>query len=89
MIVQEKTKESLIILGVMLPLSICLCPSESKNLKVKWTSALLDLERISGSLSKIDQLGSDLSKVADVLGKLADLQDNQVQKGFGSKEYVA
>jgi hypothetical protein len=51
---------------------------------------LCDLERISGSLAKLEKMGCDLGRVAEILGKLTDFQTNQeLPTGSGGKEYIA
>ncbi|NLF87453.1 hypothetical protein GX563_01365 [Candidatus Bathyarchaeota archaeon] len=49
-----------------------LMPERVKKLEGQMGNVLCDLEKISGSLSKLDKMGYDIAKVADVLCKLAD-----------------
>lgn len=53
-----------------------LMPERVKKLEGQIGNVLYDLEKISGSLTKLDKMGYDLAKVAEVLCKLADSEGN-------------
>jgi hypothetical protein len=54
-----------------------LMPERVKKLEGQVDIALGDLERISGSLSKLEKMGVDLARVAEVLGRLVDVEGSQ------------
>ncbi len=54
-----------------------LMPERIKQLEGQMGNVLYDLEKISGSLSKLDKMGCDLAKVAEVLCRLVDSEGNQ------------
>jgi hypothetical protein len=72
-----------------------LMPERVKKLEGQVETALTDLEKISGSLAKLEKMGCDLAKVADVLGKLVGSleggsnQDASKTSGEGGKSYVS
>jgi hypothetical protein len=67
-----------------------LMPERVKKLEGQFDNVLCDLERISGSLAKLEKMGCDLGRVAEILGKLTDFQTNQeLPTGSGGKEYIA
>lgn len=68
-----------------------LMPERIKKLEGQVDNALCDLEKISGSLVKLEKMGVDLAKVTEILGKLADLESGQGSKGSvdGGKSYVS
>ena len=70
-----------------------LMPERVKKLEGQFDNVLCDLERISGSLSKLEKIGCDLGKVAEILSKLVDFEccnDAQETKDFtnGGNRYV-
>jgi len=70
-----------------------LMPERVKKLEGQFDNVLCDLEKISGSLVKLEKMGCDLGKVAEILGKLVDFEccnDAQETKGFtnGGSRYV-
>jgi hypothetical protein len=49
-----------------------------------------NLAKISGSLTKLEKMGCDLGRVAEILSKLTEFQTNQeLPSGPGGKEYIA
>ncbi len=69
-----------------------LMPERVKKLEGQFDNVLCDLERISGSLVKLEKMGCDLGRVADILGKLLVSEGAQdVAKGSvdGGKSYVS
>ncbi|MCW4003611.1 MAG: hypothetical protein NWE95_06850 [Candidatus Bathyarchaeota archaeon] len=69
-----------------------LMPERLKKLEGQMGNVLYDLEKIAGSIAKLDKMGYDLAKVAEVLCKLADSEDNpDVSKASvdGGKGYVS
>jgi hypothetical protein len=52
---------------------------------------LCDLKKISGNLAKLEKIGYDLGRVAEVLGKLVDFERQSAPKASveGSKGYVS
>jgi hypothetical protein len=69
-----------------------LMPERVKKLEGQFDNVLCDLERISGSLVKLEKMGCDLGRVADILGKLVDSEGNQgIAKGSvdGGSSYVS
>jgi hypothetical protein len=67
-----------------------LMPERVKKLEGQVENALFNLEKISGSLAKLEKIGCDLAKVADALGKLTDFErDQEPLKTQGGKDYVA
>jgi hypothetical protein len=49
-------------------------PERVKKLEGQVGNVIFDLEKISGSLAKLDKMGCDLAKVAEVLCKLVDTE---------------
>jgi hypothetical protein len=67
-----------------------LMPERVKKLEGQFDNVLSDLEKISGSLSKLEKMGCDWGRVAEILGKLTEFQTNQeLPSGPGGKEYIA
>ena len=67
-----------------------LMPERVKKLEGQFDNVLSDLEKIFGSLTKLEKMGCDLGRVAEILGKLTELQVNQeLPSGAGGKEYIA
>ena len=69
-----------------------LMPERVKKLEGQFDNVLCDLERISGSLVKLEKMGCDLGRVADILGKLVDPEGTQdIAKGSvdGGNSYVS
>lgn len=52
-------------------------PERVKKLEGQVGNVLCDLEKISGSISKLEKIGYDLGRVADILGKLVDFESAQ------------
>jgi hypothetical protein len=63
-----------------------LMPERVKKLEGQVDNVLSDLEKISGSLVKLEKMGCDLAKVADVLGKLVDFENSSQGQPQGSEE---
>ena len=69
-----------------------LMPERVKKLEGQFDNVLCDLERISGSLARLEKMGCDLERVADILGKLVDPEGTQdIAKGSanGGNSYVS
>ncbi len=71
-----------------------LMPERVKKLEGQVETALSDLERISVSLAKLENLGGDLAKVADALGRLVGSLEGNTQEASktsenGGKSYVS
>lgn len=69
-----------------------LMPERVKKLEGQVGNVLCDLEKISGSLSKLEKIGYDLGKVADILGKLVAPEGSQElarASAEGGKNYVS
>ena len=69
-----------------------LMPERVKKLEGQFDNVLSDLEKISGSLARLEKMGCDLGRVADILGKLAETGTTQeVAKGSvdGGDSYVS
>jgi predicted transcriptional regulator len=71
-----------------------LMPERVKKLEGQVETALTDLERISVSLAKLENLGGDLAKVADALGRLVGSLEGNTQEASktsenGGKSYVS
>ena len=67
-------------------------PERVKKLEGQFDNVLCDLERISGSLAKLEKMGCDLGRVADILGKLLNFEGAQdLAKGSvnGGDSYVS
>jgi hypothetical protein len=69
-------------------------PERVKKLEGQVETALSDLERISGSLAKLEKMGCDLAKVADALGRLVGSLEGSTQEAAkasenGGKSYVS
>ncbi len=52
-------------------------PERVKKQEGQMGNVLYGLEKISGSLTKLDKMGYDLAKIAEVLCKQADSEGNQ------------
>jgi len=69
-----------------------LMPERVKKLEGQMGNVLYDLEKIAGSLTKLDKMGYDIAKVAEALCKLADPEGSQgVAKASadGGNSYVS
>jgi hypothetical protein len=69
-----------------------LMPERVKKLEGQVGNVLIDLEKISGSLEKLEQMGCSLAKVADASGKLVDFESvKELAKTSdkGEKSYVS
>ena len=69
-----------------------LMPERVKKLEGQFDNVLSDLEKISGSLAKLEKMGCDLGRVADILGKLVEPEGTRdVSKGSvdGGASYVS
>jgi predicted transcriptional regulator len=69
-----------------------LMPERVKKLEGQVGNVLYDLEKISGSLAKLEKLGYNLERVADALGKLVDFegcQDVAKASADGGMGYVS
>ncbi len=69
-----------------------LMPERVKKLEGQVGNVLIDLEKISGSMAKLEKLGCDLGKVADILVKLVDFegaQDSLKTSTDGGRGYVS
>jgi predicted transcriptional regulator len=69
-----------------------LMPERVKKLEGQIGNVLYDLDKIAGSLAKLDKMGYDLAKVAEVLCKLVDSEGNpdEAKASFdGGKGYVS
>jgi predicted transcriptional regulator len=69
-----------------------LMPERVKKLEGQFDNVLCDLERISGSLTRLEKMGCDLGRVADILGKIVNSEGTQdVAKGSvdGGNGYVS
>jgi hypothetical protein len=51
-----------------------LMPERVKKLEGQVGNVLCDLEKISGSIAKLERIGYDLGKVADLLSKLVGFE---------------
>ena len=67
-------------------------PKRVKKLEGQVENVVCDLEKISGSLARLEKMGCDLAKVAQVLGRLVDFEEaNQKTPASpveGGKAYV-
>ena len=69
-----------------------LMPERVKKLEGQFENVLCDLDRISGSLTKLEKMGCDLGRVAEILGRLVESEAIQgVSKGSidGGNTYVS
>lgn len=69
-----------------------LMPERVKKLEGQMGNVLYDLEKIAGSLTKLDKMGYDIAKVAEVLCKLADSEgspDVTKASADGGNSYVS
>jgi hypothetical protein len=67
-------------------------PERVKKLEGQFDNVLCDLEKISGSLVRLEKMGCDLGRVAGILGKLVNSEGTQdVAKGSvdGGNSYVS
>ena len=67
-------------------------PERVKKIEGQVDNVLSDLERISGSLVKLEKMGGDLAKVAEVLCKLVNFEGSQEApktSADGGKSYVS
>jgi predicted transcriptional regulator len=78
-------------LGREVAVEYLLMPERVKKLDGQFDNVLCDLEKISVSLAKLEKIGYDLGKVAEVLGKLVDFQSQDTPKASaeGGKSYVS
>ena len=71
-----------------------LMPERVKKLEGQFDNVLSDLERILGSLRKLEKMGYDIAKVSEVLCKLANFgateeEPKTLDGGAGGKGYVS
>lgn len=69
-----------------------LMPERVKKLEGQVGNVLCDLEKISRSISKLEKIGYDLGRVADILGKLVDFESAQESiknSAEGGSSYVS
>jgi len=70
-----------------------LMPERVKKLEGQVENVLSDLDKISGSMVKLEKMGCDLARVADVLGRLVDFENTSQEQlrgsGDGGKNYVS
>ena len=67
-------------------------PERVKKLEGQFENVLCDLEKISGSLVRLEKMGCDLGRVAEILGRLVDSEATQgVSQGSvdGGNSYVS
>ena len=69
-----------------------LMPERVKKLEGQMVNVIFDLEKISSNLTKLDKMGYDLARVAEVLCKLVDSEGNPdvaEASAAGGRSYVS